>query len=612
MERKAKRNYAGHTRQASNAKGNHPSRNRGNWHKCGLDKRIESSRENLMEPLSKTPQVGSVITIKEFAGEKYVVGSFRSGGMGEVYQLIPIKIVGPALALKTYKPSADRDDFIREAEIWISLGNHPHIAPALVYVDWQSKPGILSLWYERSLEGSDAGSWPTSKLIDFTARLIDGLQHARTVGQVIHQDIKPANILLDENDRPRVTDFGMARFSPIQRRVIGDISEINPSMRHSIAIGPIGGTLPYMAPELILGRREPSVQTDIFSLGVTLYEVLTGEHPYCGRETNFRWQPALRHPPLTRLKQIRGGECAPLVALIAAALQLDVLRRPASYESLAAIFGIQLSEPHAVNGGGVDNVVTKVAFLRESGQAQEALAILQRALRTRPTNPQLLNSYAILLLSLNRKQDAYSAWDGAVESLKFTKGRHERSEYPDPAVNLAERMIDERRFQKADDLYTLVNDWCRDAHYLLLNYMEFGWWHLYHQRFEEAWQHITVCSRSKAFNERSLWCVTLAAWLSGNFEEKLDTLANAYLRLPRIGVNSAVLACIVATYCRASVRGKLIALAYPDHQVQLTDMAMQIGLRPADFRQALPESAVRIVIRSVDAMVTGGRNNGLI
>lgn len=565
-----------------------------------------------MEPLSETPQVGSVITIKEFAGEKYVVGSFRSGGMGEVYQLIPVKIVGPALALKTYKPSADRDQFIREAEIWISLGNHPHIAPALAYVDWQSKPGILSLWYERSLEASDVGSWPTSKLIDFTARLIDGLQHASNVGQVIHQDIKPANILLDENDRPRVTDFGMARFSPIQRRTIGDLSEINPSMRHSIAIGPIGGTLPYMAPEIVLGGRDPSVQTDIFSLGVTLYQVLTGEHPYCGRETNYRWHPSLRQAPLTRVKQMRGGESAPLVALITASLQLDILRRPTSYEVLAAFLGVKFGETRAVNGGGVENVVTKAAFLRESGHTQEALAMLQHALRTRPTNPQLLNSYAIVLLSLDRKPDAYSAWEAAVESLKFTRGRHERSEYPDPAVNLAERMMNEGRFQKADALYTLVNDWCRDAQYLLLNYMEFGWWHLYHQRFEEAWQHINACSRSKAFNERSLWCLTLAAWLAGDFKGKLDMLANAYLRLPRTGVNSAVLTCIIANYCRASVRDKLIALAYPDHQAQLTAMAMEIGLRPADFRQALPESAVRIVLRSMDAMVTGGRNNGLL
>jgi hypothetical protein len=142
--------------------------------------------------------------------------------------------------------------------------------------------------------------------------------------------------------------------------------------------------------------------------------------------------------------------------------------------------------------------------------------------------------------------------------------------------------------------------------------MEFGWWHLYHQRFEEAWQHITVRSRSKAFNERSLWCLALAAWLSGKFEEKLEMLATAYLRLPRTGVNSTVLACIIANYCRASVRDKLIALAYPDHQAQLTAMALEICLRPVDFRKALPESAVRIVLRSIDAMVTGGRNNEFV
>jgi serine/threonine protein kinase len=564
-----------------------------------------------MEPLSKTPQVGSVITIKEFAGEKYVIGSFRSGGMGDVYQLIPVKIVGPALALKTYKPSADRDQFIREAEIWISLGKHPHIAPALVYVDWQSKPGILSLWYERSLEGSDAGSWPTSKLIDFTARLIDGLQHARNVGQVIHQDIKPGNILLDENDRPRITDFGMARFSPILRSGIGDTSEINLSMRQSIAIGPIGGTLPYMAPELILGEQEPSVQTDVFSLGVTLYQVLTGEHPYCGRETNYRWHPALRQAPLTRIKQMRGSECAPLIALITASLQLDVLRRPASYDSLSALLGTKVSEPPSVDGG-VEGVVTKAAFLRDSGKTSDALAVLQRALTTRPTNPQLLNSYAILLLSLGRKRDAYSTWEGAVESLRFTNGRHERSEYPDPAANLAARMIIEKQFKKSNELYGLVDLWCKHADHLRYRYMEFGWWHLYNQRFEDAWHHITVCSRSMAANELSLWCLTLAAWMSGTFEDKADKLANMFLRLPEVGTQSALLACLIANYCPASVRAELAAIAYPKHEAELASAAAEIGLPLPGFKQMLPESARRIIIRSLDDKLTGGENIGLI
>jgi hypothetical protein len=106
-------------------------------------------------------------------------------------------------------------------------------------------------------------------------------------------------------------------------------------------------------------------------------------------------------------------------------------------------------------------------------------------------------------------------------------------------MNLAWRMVSEQQFAKADSLFTSAAQWSSDTPLVRLSYMEFGWWHLYHGRFEEARQHILACSKSKTPDEMSVWCFTLAAWLSGEFVACADTLAQAYLKLRTKGDNSA-------------------------------------------------------------------------
>ena len=206
------------------------------------------------------PQLGSVVTIAELSNEKFVIGKILHGGMGEVYQLLPVAPVGPVLALKTYQQTATREQFIREADLWISLGNHAHIARALLYLEWQSQPSIIAEWYKQTVESHTVESWPTAKLINFTTGLLDGLEYANRVCGIIHQDIKPANILLDRNDEPRLTDFGMARFAN-RADGIGSLEDINSSMVHSVTLGPIGGTPMYMAPELSRDSRPRSELT---------------------------------------------------------------------------------------------------------------------------------------------------------------------------------------------------------------------------------------------------------------------------------------------------------------------------------------------------------------
>ncbi|HUZ94407.1 MAG TPA: protein kinase [Edaphobacter sp.] len=556
------------------------------------------------------PQLGSVVTIAELSNEKFVIGKVLRGGMGEVYQLLPVAPVGPVLALKTYQQTATREQFIREADLWISLGNHAHIARALLYLEWQSQPSIIAEWYKQTIDNQTAETWPTAKLINFAAGLLDGLEYALRVQGMIHQDVKPANILLDEKDEPRLTDFGMARFAnaglPIR-----SVEGVDASMVQSVSLGPIGGTPFYMAPELFVGCS-PSAQTDIFSLGITLYQITTGEHPYCGPETRHRMHPVFRLGPLRRFEQKRGREASSLVSLIVAASQLDPRNRPHSYDALFRLIGREYTGAQSPGSERVRDIITKAAFLRDTGRMQDALELLRAAMTERPTNPELLNTFAILLLKLGYKQRAYAAWDSAVECLEYTKGRHERSLYLDPAINLAWRMVSEQQYAKADSLFTRAAQWSEESRAIQFSYAEFGWWHLYHGRFTDAWQHLSASSKSKTLDEMSIWCFTLAAWMSGQFETLADSLAQAYLNLQNGGAATALLACVIATLVQGSKQTKLRALAYPQFESQLAEAAKDIGLSTADLLRSMPSPAIHMIMRSLDGRVTGGKNIGHI
>jgi hypothetical protein len=173
-------------------------------------------------------------------------------------------------------------------------------------------------------------------------------------------------------------------------------------------------------------------------------------------------------------------------------------------------------------------------------------------------------------------------------------------------------MVGEGRFDKADQLLKLVSVWCQDAQNALYSYMEMGWWHLYNGRFEDAWEHIVACARSKMPDEMSLWSLTLAAWLSENFEHKVKTLVKLYSSVSNAGETTAMVACVLATYCPERSRGNLLAIAYPKYEGRLASVAKEIGIDSLDWRTALPSSVVRLIFRSLDAIVTGGNNYGTI
>jgi serine/threonine protein kinase len=196
------------------------------------------------------------------------------------------------LAIKTIRFSDEFEDnqleeikarFFSEAEL---AGNLQH--PGIVAIFDVGEDFDLTYMAMEFLDGEDLEKYckkgsllPIRKLLDIIGETADALEYAHNNG-VIHRDIKPANIMLLKNGKIKVTDFGIAK-------------SMSSSKTRS---GIILGTPNYMSPEQIMGRQIDA-RSDIFSLGVVFYQLLTGELPFKGDNLNTLFYDITQatHPP---------------------------------------------------------------------------------------------------------------------------------------------------------------------------------------------------------------------------------------------------------------------------------------------------------------------------
>ena len=207
-----------------------------------------------------------------------IIGLLGRGGMGEVYRADDLKL-GQPVALK-FLPKALADDPVRRerfyAEVRIARQvSHPNICrvydigelagPALSERGESKGRAFLTMEY---VDGEDLasllkriGRLPGDKAIDVARQLCAGLAAAHDKG-VLHRDLKPANVMIDGRGRVRITDFGLAM-----------------AAGEDVAAGEVSGTPAYMAPEQFAGKGA-SVRSDIYALGLVLYELYTGRRAF--------------------------------------------------------------------------------------------------------------------------------------------------------------------------------------------------------------------------------------------------------------------------------------------------------------------------------------------
>lgn len=216
---------------------------------------------------------GGNIGLKTFVGRTirgYEIGDrIGSGGYGEVYRATQLSI-GRDVAIKVILPQYADDpkftaDFEAEAQLVAQL-EHPNIVPLHDY--WQDNEGAFLVM--RYVPGGNlkdmidkGGALPLARTVRLIEQIGEALQTAHDAN-VVHRDIKPVNILIDQRGNAYLTDFGIAK----QLKDQGDS-----------ATNAIKGTFAYLSPEQIQ-QTTVSPQTDTYALGVTLYEMLAGKHPF--------------------------------------------------------------------------------------------------------------------------------------------------------------------------------------------------------------------------------------------------------------------------------------------------------------------------------------------
>jgi len=254
--------------------------------------------------------------------ERYrMIGLLGRGGMGEVYRADDLKL-GQPVALK-FLPrhlASDKDRLDRfYAEVRIARQvSHPNVCRVydVAEIDGQQ---YLSMEY---VDGEDLasllkriGRLPADKALDISRELCAGLAAAHDRG-VLHRDLKPANVMIDGRGRARITDFGLAVAA-------GEAIE-----------GEVSGTPAYMAPEQLAGRPA-SIRSDVYALGLVLYELYTGRKAFDGATFGELKRKHAEDPPASP-STIAPGFDPVVERVILRCLEKDPAMRPASASQVAA------------------------------------------------------------------------------------------------------------------------------------------------------------------------------------------------------------------------------------------------------------------------------------
>ena len=264
-------------------------------------------------------------------GHYRIVSLLGKGGMGEVYAADDLKL-GRRVAVKILPPALvsgpqDLERLEREARAVAAL-NHPGI---VTLHSFEESNGTRFLTMELVQghplsEQLPAGGWPTDKLLEIGTGIADAVSAAHDKG-IVHRDLKPGNVLLTDSGQIKILDFGLARLREAEPSANAELPT-----QQLTSEGHIIGTVAYMSPEQAEGKLVDH-RSDIFSIGVLLYELATGRRPFTG-DTNMSVLSSLLKDTPKPVSDVNPSVPASIARVLRSCLQKDPERRYQSAKDL--------------------------------------------------------------------------------------------------------------------------------------------------------------------------------------------------------------------------------------------------------------------------------------
>ena len=366
---------------------------------CGTDAQLRREVESLLEFHDTTgslpPAVaqGPTSTTRfaagqAFAGRYRMIALLGRGGMGEVWRADDL-VLATAVALKFIRSESggDRAGILNEVRLARKI-THPAVCRVF---DVGEVEGEVFFSMEL-VRGEDlaslirrVGRLPSERVIDIARQLCGGLAAAHAEG-VLHRDLKPANVLIDDEGQVRITDFGIA--APLPE-----------------AVPPVLiGTPDYMAPEQLLTGAPLTERTDIYALGLLLYELVVGQHAFGKSGTRM-------NPP--RPSSMVPNVNPALEQLILQALSADPQDRPASADAVVARLAPLVAEPYARTRSAEAARVRW--WLAAAGAALLVAAVIVVAVRIRPRPGAVLTEQDTIVLADFANTTGDPVFDGALK-----------------------------------------------------------------------------------------------------------------------------------------------------------------------------------------------------
>ena len=273
--------------------------------------------------------------LPDHIGQYRIIDVLGEGGMGVVYRAEQESPRRP-VALKVIKAGAESPGLLKRFEHeeqvlgWLQ---HPGIAQIFEAGTADAGQGLQPFFAMEFVRGQSLTSYAAAldltlaQRLELAAKVCDAVHHAHQKG-VIHRDLKPGNILVDDSGQPKVLDFGVARVTDADIRTTTLQTDV----------GQLVGTLAYMSPEQVAGdSRQLDTRSDVYALGVILYELLAGRVPFdVSQQTIPQAARMITEEEPTSLSSINRVFRGDIQTIVAKALEKDKNRRYQSAAGLAA------------------------------------------------------------------------------------------------------------------------------------------------------------------------------------------------------------------------------------------------------------------------------------